>query len=141
VSVTEAAAAVDDLFRRAVESPDEIDDPVLVDWLADASDSLGPVVSKEDARVLRLAVRLARKLATYWSARPGATLPEWRNGVDEALGSRGWEVQLDLVMNALRHEPDPGLFEEAKTRFRAARFEEWMEGVGFEEWAIGRGDR
>jgi hypothetical protein len=141
VSVTEAAAAVDDLFRRAVESPDEIDDPVLVDWLADASDSLGPVVSKEDARVLRLAVRLARKLAGYWSERRDATLPDWRNGVDEALGSRGWEVQLDLVMNALQREPDRGLFEEAKTRFRAARFEEWMEGVAYEEWAAGGDSR
>lgn len=138
MSAIETAAAVDDLFRRAVESPDEIDDPALVDWLADASDSLGPVVSKEDARVLRLAVRLARKLAGYWSERRGASLPDWRNGVDEALGSRGWEVQLDLVMNALRREPDPGLFEEAKIRFRAARFEEWMEGVEYEEWAVGR---
>lgn len=141
MSAIEAAAAVDDLFRRAVESPEEIDDPALVEWLADASESLGSVVPKEDARVLRLAVRLARKLAAYWSERRGSSLPDWRNGVDEALGSRGWEVQLDLVMNALREEPDPGLFEEAKTRFRAARFGEWMEGVAYDEWAVDRGRR
>lgn len=138
MSAIEAAAAVDDLFRRAVEFSADIDDPALVEWLADASDLLGPVVSKEDARVLRLAVRLARKLAAYWSERSGSSLPEWRNGVDEALGSRGWEVQLELVMNALERDANPGLFEEAKTRFRAARFQEWMEGVAYEEWAVDR---
>lgn len=137
MSAIEAAAAVDDLFRRAIESPDEIDDPVLVEWLADASELVGPQVSKEDARVLRLVVRLARKLAGYWSERPGSSLPDWRNGVDEALGSRGWEAQLDLIMNALRREPDPGVFEEAKTRFRAARFEEWTDGVSYEDWLAG----
>lgn len=137
MSAIEAAAAVDDLYRRAVESPDEIDDPVLVEWLADSSEMIGPTVSKADARVLRLVVRLARKLAGYWSERRGSSLPDWRNGVDEALGSRGWEAQLDLIMNALRREPDPGLFEEAKARFRAARFEEWMEGVGYEDWLAG----
>ena len=134
MSAIKAAAAVDDLYRRAVENADEIDDPVLLDWLSDASDSLGPVVSKEDARVLRLAVRLARKLAGYWTERGGATLPDWRNGVDEALGSRAWEVQLELVMNALERDASPDLFQAAKIRFRAARFEEWMEGVDYEEW-------
>lgn len=138
MSAIEAVAAVDDLFRRAVESPDEIDDPALGDWLSDASDSLGSVVSKEDARVLRLAVRLARKLAGYWAERRGSTLPDWRNGVDEALGSRGWEVQLELAMNALERDASPDLFEEVKTRFRTARFEEWMEGVDYQEWVGGR---
>jgi hypothetical protein len=136
VSALEAAAAVDDLYRRAVETPSEIDDAILLEWLDEASEMLGPVVPKDDGRVLRKVVRSARKLAAYWSEND-RSLPDWRNGVDEALGSRAWESQLDLVMNGLGRDPDPMLFDEAKARFRAARFEEWMEGVGYEEWLEG----
>ena len=136
MSALEAAAAVDDLYRRAVEAPAEIDDAVLLEWLGEASELLGPVVPKEDGKVLRKVVRSARKLAAYWSE-TDRSLPDWRNGVDEALGARAWEAQLDLVMNGLSRHPDPTLFDEAKTRFRAARFEEWMEGVEYEEWLAG----
>lgn len=134
MSAIEAAAAVDDIYRRAVESPGDIDDTALVEWLAEASHALGSVVPKEDARVLRRVVRTTRKLAAYWTERGSAALPEWRNGVDEALGARGWEAQLELVMNALDRTPDAALYEEAKARFRTARFQEWMEGVAYEEW-------
>lgn len=137
MSALQAAAAVDDLYRRSVESPEVIDDAALLDWLGEVSDLLGPVVPKEDGKVLRRVVRTARKLAAYWSERD-RSLPDWRNGVDEALGARAWEAQLALVMNALRRQPDPGLFEEAKSRFRAARFEEWMEAVSYEEWVAGQ---
>jgi hypothetical protein len=136
VSALEAAAAVDDLYRRAVEAPAEIDDAVLLEWLDEASEMLGPVVPKDDGRVLRKVVRSARKLAAYW-VENDRSLPDWRNGVDEALGARAWESQLDLVMNGLGRDPDPMLFDEAKARFRAARFEEWMEGVSYEEWVEG----
>lgn len=136
MSALEAAAAVDDLYRRAVEAPAEIDDAALLEWLGEASEMLGPVVPKEDGKVLRKVVRSARKLAAYWSE-THRSLPDWRNGVDEALGARAWEAQLDLVMNGLSRHPDPTLFDEAKTRFRAARFEEWMEGVSYEDWLEG----
>jgi len=137
VSSLEAAAAIDDLYRRAVEEPESIDDASLLEWLSEASELLGPVVEKEDGKVLRRVVRSARKLAAYWSA-SDRDLPDWRNGVDEALGARAWEAQLEIVMHGLRRDPDPGLFDEARSRFRAARFEEWMEGVAYEEWLEGR---
>ena len=133
MSVLAAVGAIDDLYRRSVEAPASIDDAALQEWLGGVSETLGPVVAKDDGKVLRRVVRSARKLSTYWSSRERA-LPDWRNGVDEALGARAWEAQLELVMNALRRDPDPGLFDEAKARFRAARFEEWMEGVSYEEW-------
>ena len=136
MSALQAVAAVDDLYRRSVETPEAIEDAALLDWLGEASELLGPVVPKEDGRVLRRVVRSARKLASYWADRE-QTLPDWRNGVDEALGARAWEAQLELIMNALHREPDSGLFAEAKSRFRAARFEEWMEGVEYEEWLAG----
>ena len=137
MSALEAAAAVDDLYRRAVEEPSAIDDAALLDWLGEASELLGPIVPKEDGRVLRKVVRSARKLAAYWAGKD-RRLPDWRNGVDEALGARAWEAQLDLVRNGLRRDPDPGLFADAKARFRAARFEEWMEGISYEAWLEGQ---
>ena len=139
MSALEAAAAVDALYRQAVESPVAIDDSALAEWLTEVSDLLGPMVAKEDTRLLRRAARTARKLAAYWSTHDSATLPEWRNGVDEALGAQGWETALGLIMNGLARDPDAGLFAEAKDRFRNARFEEWMEGVEYEEWLAGKG--
>jgi hypothetical protein len=133
VSAVDAASWVDDLYRRAVESPSDIDDRALADWMFEAAELLGRP-DKATARVLRRVVRDGRKLAAYWSQRDGAALPDWRNGVDEALGSRGWQPQLDLVSAALEEAPDPGLFEEMRARFRAVHFQPWMEGIGYEEW-------
>jgi hypothetical protein len=134
VSATAAAALVDELWRRAVEDPAGIDDPALAEWLAETSGVLGETTDKQPAAVLRKAVRLARKLAKYWGEHDPSSLPDWRNGVDEALGTAGWEPQLDLVLWGLDDAPDPVTFEEAKTRFRAARFTPWMEDVSYEEW-------
>ncbi len=92
---------------------------------------------REQGKVLRKAVRTARKLARYWEERGPAELPDWRNGVDEALGGRGWQSHLDLVMNELGERPDPELFEEAKRLHRSVTFTEWMEGVTYEQWAAG----
>lgn len=134
MSALEAAAAIDDLFRRAVESPADIHEATLTEWMAEAAEALGPPGDKEGARTLRRAARLARKLAAYWQQGDPRSLPDWRNGVDEALGSRGWEPQLDLVKSALEAEPDPALFAEVGNRYRAVHFQPWMEGITFEEW-------
>ena len=125
----------DDLFRRAVESPLEVDDAVLAEWIEEASEVIGH--DRDQAKALRRVVRLAKKLAAYHGSRK-ASLPDWRNGVDEALGVRGWEPQLDLVRNELETAPSEALFSETKVRHRAVHFSEWMEGVGFEEWRAGR---
>lgn len=136
MSALDAVALVDDLYRRAVEDPDAIDDPLLVEWMEQAAEAIRG--DREQAKVLRKAVRTARKLARYWSEHDAGVLPDWRNGVDEALGGRGWQCQLDLVMNALGDAPDPDLFEAAKQWQRAVLFIEWMEGVDYEEWLAGR---
>ena len=138
MSGTVAAALVDDLWRIAIEEPDSIDDATLSEWLAEATAALDQPVAKEPAAVMRKAVRLARKLARYWQERDASSLPDWRNGVDEALGAFGWEPQLDLVRWALDASPDPMTFDEVKTRFRAVHFTPWMEGVSYEEWLAGR---
>jgi hypothetical protein len=131
-----AARLVDDLYRRAVEEPTMVDDTVLADWAAQAGE-LTDQADRAVRRTLRRVVRDARKLARYWGTRDPSSLPDWRNGVDEALGSRGWEPQLDLVAGALEREPSAELFAEMGARHRAVHFRPWMEGVTFEEWLQG----
>lgn len=138
MSAVAVTAFVDDLWHRAVSDPSSVDDPALVEWLAEASAMMGERIPKEPAAVLRKVVRLARKLAGYWRAHDPASLPDWRNGVDEALGAAGWEPQLDLVVWSLENSPDPATFDEVKRRFRVTRFTPWMEGVSYEEWLAGR---
>jgi hypothetical protein len=126
------AATVDDLYRRAVLAPGEIDDHGLAGWLEEAA--IGGRIDRTAARALRKAARNAARLARYWAARDPAGLPDWRNGVDEALGASGWRPQLDLAIARLEAEPSAEAFEEVKRRFRAVQFTEWMEGISFEEW-------
>lgn len=134
MSVLDVIASLDDLYRRAVEDPAGIDDRVSEEWLTEASWLLPAPIDREIARAMRRGVRMARRLASYWAAHDGTSLPDWRNGVDEALASKGWEPHLDLARRALELEPDPEAFEEVKRLHRTVHFTPWMEGVTFEEW-------
>ena len=127
----------EDLWRRAVTAAASIDDPALEDWMAEAAATSLQPPSRETARSMRRCVRNARKLSAYWGERDPGSLPDWRNGVDEALGSRGWEPLLDLAREALDTNPSPEAFEEVKRLHRMVHFTPWMEGVGFEEWRSG----
>ncbi|MBI5158474.1 MAG: hypothetical protein HZA58_10775 [Acidimicrobiia bacterium] len=135
MSALDAADLVDGLYRRAILSPGEIDDAALAEWMEEALEAVGH--DRVQGRALRAAVRVARKLSTYYSV-PRATLPDWRNGVDEVLGARGWEPQLDLVRHEFAAAPGPDLFEAVKERHRAVHFTEWMEGIAFETWKASR---
>jgi hypothetical protein len=131
VSALDAVELVDALYRHAIESPTDIDDAYLAEWMEEAFAAVGH--DRDQAKVLRAAIRLARKLASRVRTGSGH-LPDWTNGVDEVLGARGWEPQLDLVRHALEATPGPELFAEMKVRHRAVHFTEWMEGVEYEEW-------
>jgi hypothetical protein len=87
---------------------------------------------------MRRAIRTARKLAKYWTEHDPDRLPDWRNGVDEALGGQGWQAQLDIMRAALESGPDSELFAQVRQRHRAVHFSEWMEGVSYEEWLESR---
>jgi hypothetical protein len=131
VSALDAAELVDGLYRRAIETPAEVDDASLAEWMEEAFEAISH--DRTQAKALRAAVRLGRKLAFYYSV-PRAALPDWRNGVDEVLGTRGWEPQLDLVRHDLTRAPSADLFAAMKERHRAVHFTEWMDGVSYEEW-------
>lgn len=124
---------VDDLFRRAIEEPGTIDDIALGDWLAEAGEIAGTPPDKLTMRLLRRAVRDARKLVRH-AAAAGAPPVDWRGGVDEALGSQGWVTQLDLVEAELTTAPSAAAFEAMRERYRAVHFQPWQEGVSYEEW-------
>lgn len=135
MSALDAVELVDALYRRAIETPSAIDDSSLAEWMEEAFAAVSH--DRDQAKALRAAVRFSRKLATRFAA-AASHLPDWRNGVDEALGSRGWEPQLDLVRHALSSAPSPELFAAMKERHRAVHFNEWMEGVAYEEWLAER---
>jgi hypothetical protein len=127
--------SVDDLYRRAVVDAGSLDDETLGRWLEDLAAAIEPPVDKEIARCLRKAARTARRLSRKWVERDPSLLPDWRNGVDDVLGSQGWRVQLDLAIRGLELDPDRELYEEARERYRAVHFTEWP--VTWEEMAGG----
>jgi len=130
------AKSIDNLYRRAVEHPGDIDEPVLIEWVESVAESA--YAERETAKVIRRTVRTARKLARYWAKGSPGNLPDWRNGIDEALGGQGWVAQLDALMLGLEHRPDPALFDLVKERHRMVHFTEWMEGVSYGEWLRSR---
>lgn len=132
MSASSLALDIDEVYQRAVQDPESLDEAFLVEWLERMAEATAH--DRQHAKAIRRALRISRKLAAYWIEHDSAQLPDWRHGVDELLGGRGWQAQLDIVMSALEITPDPALFEEAKQRNRAVHFTEWMEGVSFEEW-------
>ena len=131
MSAVIAAGLVDDLYCQAVTTPAAIDDAALIEWMEQAMEAVA--YDRAMAKPLRAAVRHARRLASRLDA-AAQRFPDWRNGVDQVLGTRGWEPQLDLVRLGLEQAPDPELFAAVKERHRAVHFTEWMEGVDYEEW-------
>lgn len=131
-------AAIDDLFRRVAEEPSAWGEEAQAEWLAETA--AWAEGDKEILRALRRAARLSGRLARYWSdpERAERRPADWRQAVDAALGSRGWEPSLSVAMAGLEREPSPVLFFEVARRWRQVHFAAWMEGVSFEEWLAGR---
>jgi hypothetical protein len=130
--------AIDDLYRCAVENPSMVDDEWLAQWLHETAALLEPPVDRVMARQVRTAARRARRLARYWDERDPNVLPDWRTGVDEALGGAAWQPALAIARRGLELEPSPEVFREVQERFRAVHFQPWMEDVCFEDYLKGR---
>jgi hypothetical protein len=129
-------AALDGIYERVVADPGAVRDADLLSWASEATSVLEPPVDRRVAREVRRVIRLARRLAAFWSDRPPPD--DWRSAVDEALGSRGWQPTLDLARLALDEEPSPELFEEVRFRFAVVHFRPWMEGVDYDDYLAGR---
>jgi hypothetical protein len=133
-------AAMDSLYERAAADPAAGGDEFLAAWLEEVLGALQPPVDKELARQVRRAARLGGRLARYWAdpERAPRRPTDWRQAVDAALGSRGWEPSLEVARRGLEVEPSPALFEEVRRRWRQVHFAPWIEGVAYEEWLRSR---
>ena len=133
-------AAVDSLYEQAAADPAAGADESLAAWLEEVLAAVPPPVDRELARQVRRAARLAGRLARYWAdpERAPRRPADWRQAVDAALGSRGWEPSLEVARRGLAVEPSPALFEEVRRRWRQVHFAPWMEGVTYEEWLRGQ---
>lgn len=127
-------AVLDRLYEGAVTDPDSWTDQAIAEAADEALSDLDGPLPKAVARPFRAGTRRTRSLRAYWVDKAPSALPDWRMGVDEALGSQGWEPSLDLAMAGLDDEPSAELFEEVRARFRLVHFQPWMEGITFEEW-------
>jgi hypothetical protein len=113
-------ADLDQLFESVVQGPDEWDEHRFAEWVTERLDD-GEPLGKEPSRLLQQGVRRAQRLQRYWADRPHP--PDWRMGVDEALGSAGWRVGLDLARWGLLEDPDPALYAEYARLFQAVKFQ------------------
>ena len=125
--------SLDHLFEQAVSDPDACDDATIASVAADVLNSLAEPPPREVVRAFNAGLRRARRLRTYWATRD-VEPPDWRMGVDEALGTQGWQPGLDLAKAALEAQPQPELFEEVKDRYRRVHFQPWADGESYEQW-------
>lgn len=131
--------AVEALYRRAVEEPESVGDEELAGWLAELA-TADPAMDGRFAGEAAKAARRARRIARYWSepGRDPARLPDWRNGVDEALGAAAWRPALAIARRGLEIAPDREIYGRVQELFRVVHFLPWMEGVSFEEYLADR---
>ena len=125
MSALHAAALVDDLYRAAITAPASLDDSYLAEWMEQAAEAAA--YDRAQMAPLRAAVRLARKMARRLGDTPGR-YPDWKIGVDDLVGSRGWEPQLDLVKRGLLLDDSPEVVAAMRERHRAVHFTEWDPG-------------
>jgi hypothetical protein len=129
-------SSLDGIYERVLADPAGVRDADLLSWAGEAMSTLEQPVDRRIMRDVRRVVRLARRLANFWSERSAAE--DWRSAVDEALGSRGWQPTLDLARRTLDEDPSPELFEEVQFRFAVVHFRPWNEGVSYDEYLAGR---
>jgi hypothetical protein len=134
--------SLDSVYERVLADPPGVRDADLLSWVGEALTALEPPVDKQIAREARRVARLARRLAAFWSdpERIDGRPDDWRSGVDEALGSRGWQPTLDIIRHGLEADPSPELFEEMQFRFAVVHFRPWLEGIDYESYLASRED-
>ena len=139
------AEAVDGLYREVVMEPERWNESAFADWL----ETIGLnalAIDRDEAKLLRRAIRNAIKLQTFWLAadadRKGAERL-WRARVDIAVGVPAWRPPLELAMKELYANPTPEGFDDVSMRFRVVNGTGWLEGTSFEAWhaeQIGKSD-
>lgn len=121
------------LYRDAVTAPEAWSDDELARWADDLFIEPPP---REILPHVRRGMRMARKLAAFWSAdQPTASdAGDWRSRVDIALGPPAWGPLLEIARDGLDRDPGPELFAEVQRLFREVNGAEWMDGMSYAQW-------
>lgn len=114
-------ADLDGLFASVAMAPGEWDEYRFAEWAAEHIGSREPLAN-EPVRLVKKGIRRAQRLQDYWSGRDGGPA-DWRQRVDEALGSTGWKPGLDLARWGLENDPTEELYDEYRLRFQAVEFQ------------------
>jgi hypothetical protein len=135
--VSSLLVEIDVLYEGCVTNPQRWHDQAFADWAEGVSASYD--LDRVSARLIRRALTMARKLATFWldHADVGGT-EDWRSRVDRALGPRAWRPQLDLAEHLLATDPDPDVFAVVADLFPVVRNQPYLDGIGYEAWLEGR---
>ena len=125
-------SAVEALYEAVVSDPDSWNDQMFVDW-TDSVVSGGPV-SKDEAKYVRRALRMAQKLRTFWADAPARLDLGWESRVDLALGPRAWRPVLELAEAQLRNTRNEEAFTDVARLFPLVNGDEFLDGMNFDDW-------
>jgi hypothetical protein len=124
--------AVEALYEAVATDPGSWTEQTFVDW-ADSVTSDGPL-SKEEAKYLRRALRMAQTLRAFWANAPARPDLGWESRVDLALGPRAWRPVLDLAESQLRTSRNEEAFTEVARLFPLVNGDEFLDGANFVDW-------
>ncbi len=125
-------AAVASLYEGVVTDPDRWNDQMFIDW-ADAV-AMDGSITKDEARQVRRAVNVARKLKRFWSEATHRSDLGWESRVDLVLGPRAWRPMLELAEIRLAATRDADAFDEVARLFRLVNQDEFMDGIDYAAW-------
>ena len=125
-------STVEALYEAVVTDPGSWNEQMFVDW-ADSAVSDGPV-SKDEAKYVRRALRIAQKLRAFWADAPVRPDLGWESRVDLALGPKAWRPVLELAEAQLRSKRSEEAFTDVASLFPLVNGDEFLDGRSFDEW-------
>jgi hypothetical protein len=130
--VSGLVSTVEALYEAVVTDPGSWNEQLFVDW-TDSVVSDGPV-SKDEARYVRRALRMAQKLRSFWADAPVRPDLGWESRVDLALGPKAWRPVLELAEAQLRNTRSEAAFTDVASLFPLVNGDEFLEGMNFDDW-------
>jgi hypothetical protein len=124
--------AVEALYEAVVTDPGSWSEQMFVDW-SDSVVADGPV-SKDEAKYVRRAMRIAQKLLAFWIDAPVRPDLGWASRVDLALGPRAWRPVLELAEAQLRDSRSEEAFTDVACLFPLVNGDEFLDGMNFDDW-------
>jgi hypothetical protein len=124
--------AVEALYEAVVTDPGSWNEQMFVDW-SESVVADGPV-SKDEAKYVRRALRMAQKLRVFWIDAPVRRDLGWESRVDLALGPKAWRPVLDLAEAQLRNSRSEEAFTDVANLFPLVNGDKFLDGMNFDVW-------